>query len=134
MQVVSRSNELNNPAVQIEFTEPNKASKKVWLFQKFPDFHKSKELPVDLRFVDFKLKQSMFSVLQVVKDPGIPFIYSGFILILIGLFMSLYFYYRRIWFKFKDDVLIVAGVPQKNVFSFSEEYQDIITKVKELNI
>lgn len=130
MQIYSKSKEPNNPAIFVQVTDKNNRIEQFWTFQKFPEFHKPKNLPFTLKLVDFK--QGFYSGLQVVKDPGVIFVYSGFILILIGLFLSLCFYYRRIWFKFKDNELIVAGISNKNPFSFSEEYQKIISEIKSI--
>lgn len=132
MQIFSKSEEPNNPAIFVQLMGEKEKTKEFWIFLKFPDFHKLKESPFDFRFLDFK--QNFYSGLQVVNDPGIPFVYSGCILILIGLFLSLCFYYRKIWFKFKDDVLIVAGISNKNSFSFSEEFQKIISEIKSFNL
>lgn len=132
MQIFSKSEEPNNPAIFVQLIEPNGKIREFWIFQKFPDFHKLKEVAFDFRFLDFK--QNFYSGLQVVNDPGIPLVYSGCILILIGLFLSLCFYYRKIWFKFKDDIFIVAGISNKNSFSFSEEFQKIISEIKLFNL
>ena len=59
-----------------------------WAFKNFPEYHVSKGLPYNFYFNDFK--QVYYSGLQVTKDPGVPFIYIGSGLLLLGLMFSFF--------------------------------------------
>lgn len=131
--VLSRSSDPNNPALEIELTDPKENVKRAWIFAHFPQMHqelspnfqiiynwaprrpkdfiskvtvlkdgkeilrKDIEVNAPLNFGGFNFFQSGYDSqnlnwtgLQVVKDPGVPVIYAGFILLIIGLVMIFY--------------------------------------------
>lgn len=130
-EVVSRSNQPNNPAILVAVNGPTYQNHK-WVFAKFPEFghdpaNKSplqmayasdpgngaiksfkstlrvddKETTVEvnspLRHRGYTLYQSgynprdlSYTSLQVVKDPGVPVVYAGFSLMIVGLFIVFY--------------------------------------------
>lgn len=140
-QVVSRSSEPKNPAIEVEFSlsagkagaAGRKDTKIFWVFAHFPDIHDAlgkdykfvyqwvMRRPKDfiskvtilkdakemmrydirvnhpLRFEGYSFFQSSYdkenlswSGLQVNKDPGVPIVYAGFILLILGLTMIFY--------------------------------------------
>lgn len=132
-QVASRSNQANNPALELELKDKKGAAKTVWVFARYPDMHQDPEanfriaynwamrrpkdfiskvtvlkdgkevLNKDIRvneplsFGGYSFFQSSYDSeelkwtgLQVVKDPGVPLIYSGFLLLIFGLVIIFY--------------------------------------------
>lgn len=131
-EVVSRSSEPRNPALEINLTDKEGAVKTLWIFANFPDMHQTQtdfrfvyqwasRLPKDfiskvtvlqddkevlrndikvnfpLRFGGYSFFQSSYdrenlswSGLQINNDPGVPVVYTGFLLLLLGL--SIIFY------------------------------------------
>lgn len=89
---ISRSDQPNNPAVQVNISQNGKLSFQGWSFLKFPDFHGSKDDTYKVKFINYSGGRP-YTGLQVVKDPGIPVVLTGFVLLVLGLFVS--FYFRR---------------------------------------
>jgi cytochrome c biogenesis protein len=67
-----------------------------------------------------------YSGFQIVRDPGIPLVWGGFILLLAGLFFSFYFYHRQVWIFIGDDRITIGGTTNKDMQSFMREYTGII--------
>lgn len=85
-QVSSRSMEPNNPAVRVELSQAGEEPSRFWLFYHFPDLHQDHDL--DIRLKEFH--QGVYSGLQVVKDPGVSFVWVGCALLMLGLCISLF--------------------------------------------
>ncbi|MEW5766237.1 MAG: cytochrome c biogenesis protein ResB [bacterium] len=91
-QVISRSMEPNNPAVKVELSRSGQEPSRFWLFYHFPDFHQE-DHGLDIKLTGFH--QGVFSGLQVVNDPGAPFVWFGCALLMLGLCISLFVSHRR---------------------------------------
>ncbi|MEK6646811.1 MAG: cytochrome c biogenesis protein ResB [Candidatus Firestonebacteria bacterium] len=129
MKPFSKSEESNNPAVLISLFKNDKFYVSFWAFKNFPEYHVSKGLPYNFYFNDFK--QVYYSGLQVTKDPGVPFIYIGSGLLLLGLMFSLLSYYRRVWIKIDKDTIYIGGYAHRNPVHFEKEFNQIIDKFKQ---
>ncbi len=87
----TRSLEPNNPAVYLEGWESGLKVFSGWVFSRFPDFsniHGDKA--ADLVFELKSFTGSQYSVIQMARDPGVPFIWLGSIILMAGLFISFY--------------------------------------------
>jgi cytochrome c biogenesis protein len=73
--------------------------------------------------------------LQVSRDPGVPLVWTGFFLIMIGLFVTFFTSHRSIWIriaKTKRGLNIrVAGRANKNPVGIERELDQIAFKIKE---
>ncbi|KIH71930.1 cytochrome c biogenesis protein ResB [Salinicoccus roseus] len=76
-----------------------------------------------IRFVE--AEEHIATVLTLKKDLTIPFIATGFIIFLIGLFTGSYINHRRIWIK-ADDNLTLAAHTNKNYFGMKREINEIL--------
>ncbi len=105
MQPTSRSNDPNNPAIEIYETTNGQTTGHGWVFANIS----LKDLPmkqnISFDYAITSLDQAWISVFQVVKDPGLPVVYVGFVLIIFGLITTLWLEYKRIWIRI---------IPQKN--------------------
>jgi cytochrome c biogenesis protein len=77
-------------------------------------------------------KQMYATGLQIAKDPGVWLVYSGCILMLIGLYVSFFLSDRRIWLllrpaqgKIGTDVLF-AGATNKNKIGFTKSFSRLV--------
>ncbi len=100
--------------------------------QKYPDFHGAEKIEgYRMRFV--KANESYYTGLQVAKDPGAPYVATGAIILIVGLMMSFFSYRRRIWFfipeKFSG-TYTVAGVADRNKYSFEMEFEKLVSDIK----
>ncbi len=75
------------------------------LFEMFPDFDKSREGEYTLSFTT---KESRLKTgLKIIKDPGVPVVWAGFAVLVLGAMQSLFIYHRRVWLVARE---VEAGV------------------------
>ncbi len=72
------------PAAQVAFWEEGGQPRLIWVLQKFPEFAEKQSEPY--RF--FLEGAKYFSVLQVKRDPGVWWVYTGFLLLLPGFYLA----------------------------------------------
>ncbi|MBN3923317.1 cytochrome c biogenesis protein [Nostoc sp. NMS4] len=66
--------------------------------------------------------------LQIKADPGIPVVYTGFGLLMLGVVMS-YFSHSQIWALQKGDRLYVGGKTNRAQVAFEQEVLDILDRL-----
>ena len=120
-QIGTRSMAPNNPAAFLELYEGDELKIRTWTFLKFPDFHASGDSDYLLKFASIVY----FTGLQISRDPGISIIWIGSLLMLIGMFLSFYLSYKRIWIKFSSDSLEIGGRSYKDRTSFEKEFEKL---------
>ncbi len=87
----SRSSEPMNPAALLELYKDDELLLRSWHFKNFPDFHGSKETDYSLKLVSSEISRH-YTELQISSDPGLPVIWTGALLMMLGLFLSFYFH------------------------------------------
>ena len=134
------------PAALIS-VHPNEGEKKeFWVFQHFEMIRK-RFPPAMLRspaldpsafkpytFSLEKVEMKYATGLQVSKDPGVPLVWTGFFLIMIGLFVAFFMSHRSIWIqlaKTKRGLNIrVAGRANKNPVGLERELDQLASRIK----
>jgi cytochrome c biogenesis protein len=129
----TRSLEPNNPAALIEGWRGGEKVFDGWVFAAYPDFTQmhggaASDLKIELR--DFDAAQ--YSVLETAKDPGVPLIWLGCLLIMAGLFLA---FYRPTWeirvtietISGKTD-LAAGGLATKSRDRFESEFTGLTTR------
>jgi len=133
-KVVSRSQELRNPAVQLALFKDTTLLDEKWIFLKFPDFHGSEKGEYRFTLLDFSGKE--YTGLQLTKDPGIWIVWSGCFLLTLGCYLIFFTSHRRLWIKvelLKDDYLVtLAGTSNKNLESFKRVFDRIHQELKRI--
>ncbi len=128
----SKSDQPNNPAVQLTLTPENGKPYQVWVFAKFPDFHKRENQVYDFHFVN--IFPTYYTGLQVAKDPGVLTVWAGCLLMTIGIYLAFFTSHRRIWLtltvKENSVQALAAGTCTKNRETFSEAFNDLFDKLK----
>ncbi|BAT51660.1 ResB-like protein [Nostoc sp. NIES-3756] len=66
--------------------------------------------------------------LQIKADPGIPIVYTGFGILMLGVVMS-YFSHSQIWALKKGDRLYVGGKTNRAQVAFEQEVLDILNRL-----
>ncbi|MEH1783417.1 MAG: cytochrome c biogenesis protein [Nostoc sp.] len=66
--------------------------------------------------------------LQIKADPGIPIVYSGFGLLMVGVVMS-YFSHSQIWALQKGDRLYIGGKTNRAQVAFEQEVLEILDRL-----
>ena len=132
-QIGSRSNEPNNPAIQLSVVAKDSGETRVWLFPKFPDFAHPDQAPYSFQFRD--LEMGYFTGLQVSYEPGQWGIWAGVILMGIGLGMAFYLVHIRFWAVPVSDgrgrlVLWVGATASKNRDEFEARFRKLVEAVE----
>jgi cytochrome c biogenesis protein len=92
-RIISRSDQPNNPAVLVNIHGNEKLLFQGWSFLKFPDFHGSKDDRFRVKFLKISGEGKPYTGLMVVKDPGVWIVWTGFGMLVLGLYLS--FHLRR---------------------------------------
>jgi cytochrome c biogenesis protein len=87
-------------------------------------------MPLEINGVTLKVKQLIGSTgLQIKADPGIPLVYAGFALLMVGVIMS-YVSHSQIWALEKGDRFFVGGKSNRAQVSFARELLEIIDNME----
>jgi cytochrome c biogenesis protein len=134
-EVVSRSQEMRNPAAQLALYKEGTLLEEKWVFAKFPDFHGSQEGPYRFSFLNYRGKE--YTGLQLTRDPGVWVVWLGCFLLCLGCYLICFTSHRRLWVKVepkKNEYLVtLAGSANKNMSSFSKDFEKFFQKVKALS-
>jgi cytochrome c biogenesis protein len=136
------------PAVLITVKSTDGKETPIWLFQKrdsipenfsnmfemSPKFNPSAYSPFTFSIDDMELVP--YTGLQVSRDPGVKFVFLGFIIIIIGLLLTFFTSQRRFWIRIsgeKGDVKInIAGTANKNPVGMERELDRLLVKLKKV--
>ncbi len=127
-RISTYANQMNNPAVFIEFSESGKPKYSGWILKRHPE---TWQLPEGHRveFIDYWGVE--FTGLQVRKDPGVWIVYFGCITISIGLFIAFFTSHRRLWVRITEDKnntrVLVGATSNKNRSAFERKIDRIIS-------
>ncbi|NEP12655.1 MAG: cytochrome c biogenesis protein [Symploca sp. SIO2C1] len=90
-------------------------------------------MAIEVNGVTLRIKNIIGSTgLQIKADPGIPFVYTGFGLLMLAVIMS-YFSHSQIWALSKDDCFYVGGRTNRAQVSFEREFIGMLDKLSEQN-
>ncbi len=130
-KVTTRSLEPNNPAVYVRISEKREIVFSGWLFLKYPEFNTrspQRDSVLSLEFKDFKAEP--YSVIQIARDPGVPFIWAGCFFVMSGLFLAFYFIPRQLRFLIQQEDqhtrVSAGGTAKKAKDSFKGEFDSIL--------
>ncbi len=122
-RVETRSTEPLNPAALVEITHHGEQVFLGWVFARQPerkDLQKRTRAEVEVRLINFSAPT--FSVLEASSDPGTSPVWTGCILMLLGLLTSFYLPYREIRIKQQSGSLPeLYFYSRKQAESFQEE-------------
>jgi len=129
----SRSDEFNNPAALIEVRRGDRPLLHTWVFAKPLPFHGMGEKGnLHVGLIDFEAIQ--FTGLQVNYDPGVPLVWAGFALMILGLMASLLVTERRIWIQMTGEEggwnLQLWGFSRRGKGAFEQEFMRICTELQ----
>ncbi len=109
----TRSYRLDNPAALIETWKAGTKVAESWVFAKFPEYAESHTPPATgLTFALTHIDAPQYSVLQASRDPGVPLVWIGCVLIMAGLFLAFYqptWEFRAILYENRGGTDITAG-------------------------
>ncbi|MDW8141735.1 MAG: cytochrome c biogenesis protein ResB, partial [Candidatus Bipolaricaulota bacterium] len=113
----SRTQRLENPGAYIEIFDLNGTRlMRTWAFARtdMQQFWESSMArvsgasPYRVRLVGMTAPE--FTGLQITKDPGRPIVYFGFLFVVLGLLVHLYFKHQQIWVYLGENRIILGGM------------------------
>lgn len=129
--VSTYSNQMNNPAVYVEFSESGNPKYSGWILKRHPE---TWQLPEGHRveFIDYWGVE--FTGLQVRKDPGVWIVYLGCITISIGLFIAFFMSHRRLWVRIVEDKnntrVVIGATSNKNRAAFERKIDRMVSRIQ----
>lgn len=99
-QAFDRSQYLNNPALLLTVRQSDGTERQSWSFaqeslQQFYEEHLSGQELYHIRLLGMTAPE--YTGLRIAANPGLPVIYGGFILMMLGLFLNFYLPPRWVW-------------------------------------
>jgi cytochrome c biogenesis protein len=86
-------------------------------------------MPVEVNGVTLKILELIGSTgLQIKADPGVPLVYIGFALLMIGVVMS-YVSFSQIWALQENDRYFIGGKTNRALVAFEKEMYQILEKI-----
>jgi cytochrome c biogenesis protein len=83
---------------------------------RFPNFDRMRKGDFIASVTDYE--SQYYTGLQVTKDPGVIIVYTGFIVMIIGIFITFFMSHQRLCVEIKRDdeksTVMVAGIANKN--------------------
>jgi len=122
------ANQMNNPAVLIDFSESGARTLTGWILKRHPE---TWQLPNGDRveFLDYWGVE--FTGLQVRKDPGVWIVYFGCFAMSAGLFIAFFMSHRKIWVKLIEEKnstrILVGATANKNRAAFERKVDTLLS-------
>lgn len=86
-------------------------------------------MPVEVNGVTLKILELIGSTgLQIKADPGVPLVYLGFAMLMIGVVMS-YVSFSQIWALQENDRYFIGGKTNRALVAFEKEMYQILEKI-----
>jgi cytochrome c biogenesis protein len=131
-QITSQSDDPRNPAIQLQVTRPGSTDTHAWILAKSPELNPPNDTGINIRFVSVEMEA--MTGLQVAREPGQWLIWTGCLLLTLGLMMALYFSHIRVWGVAAVDrkgqpVLLLGGQPSKYRENFERKFHELTDKV-----
>jgi cytochrome c biogenesis protein len=133
-EVFNKSDDPENPAVQLGLTNSKGETKKLWILYSKLDSTKGQDAPYE-----FALKNATwakFTGLEVSHQPGQFGVWIGVVLMAIGLVIAFYTQHSRVWATVIEDgkggkLLWMGGTTNKNRDRFQAKFELIKTALHE---
>ena len=134
VEVMTTSENYNGfgPAAQLTLVGPNHEHRgqPFSVFKDFPKFDERRRGEQVFQLVGL-LPGKWYTGLQVAKDPGVPLIWAGSIVLTLGTLMAFFASHRRVWVRLEEGRLTVAGSASKNLSAFQEAFSELERELRE---
>lgn len=134
-EVQTRSYQPNNPAALIEVWKGEEKVFSGWSFARFPDFGEGHQVgQASFAFVLKSFDAPQYSVLEAAKDPGVPFIWLGCLVMTAGFFLAFYWPTREIRILLEETQgrteALLGGIAPKGREAFQSEFDSLIETLR----
>lgn len=137
----SRTQRLENPGVFVEvFDAQGSRVMRTWAFSR-PEMQQfwessmarvSDAMPYVVRLVGMTAPE--FTGLQITKDPGLPVVYGGFLFVVLGLLVHMYFKHKQLWVDVGESAIIIAGRARNNPRAFAQEFDSLVREIERISL
>ncbi len=110
------------PGVQIAYLDGNEL-KTAWFLTQVDRLRSQTIQGVNVRLEE--IREEPYTGLEVSGDPGVFVVWAGFALMLFGLYVNFFTYYRRIYAVSTAEGIIIAGYALKNKEAFGKEFEGL---------
>ncbi len=121
------------PAFQVTSLETNRPHENFFVVQNHPEMEDRR--PGAYRFKIREIVPRYYSGLQVNKDPGVPLVWTGCILMVVGFYLTFFLSHRRLWVRLSnrgaDTLLEFAGFSHRNRIGFEQEFERMFQALRE---
>jgi cytochrome c biogenesis protein len=124
LEVVRFAEEIHSfgPGVQIAYLDGVEL-KTTWFLIKENRFRSQAIQGVNVRLEE--IRGEPYTGLEVSGDPGVFVVWAGFALMLFGLYVNFFAYYRRVYAVSTADGIIISGYSLKNKEAFGKEFEGL---------
>jgi cytochrome c biogenesis protein len=134
------------PAVQIALQPQGKGEVQFWVLQdldkaaevkhNYPGMFDSLFNPAEAQAYQFILEKQYYTGLQANRDPGIPLVWSGFLLLVLGLMATFFFSHRQVWVHLVEQdgqvILTFATKSNKNHIGAENALKQLVSQMREM--
>ncbi len=121
----------SGPAVHVAVLPPDGAPDSFVLMKNHPDVNADKGGRLQFSYGGVS---SWKTVLQVTRDPGVPFVWAGCLLLMAGFVMTFLLSYRCIWIKIGSGEVVMAGSCTGNREAFRVFFTELAERLKAASI
>ena len=111
------------PGVLLAYVDTDGETKAQWFLKDIDEMREHFLGTMKVRLDNINIE--VYTGLQVSKDPGVYIVWTGFALILFGLYINFFVFFRRIIIHNEDGKIVVAGITPRNKEGLKEEFQCI---------
>ena len=128
LMIARFANSIHNfgPGVLVAYLDQGQP-KTVWFLKDVERLREKEIQGVKIRLED--ITEDLYTGLEVSRDPGVWVVWTGFAMILFGLYVNFFTYCRRIYIRKVQNGIIVAGVAFRNKEVFKEEFEKLKGRV-----
>jgi cytochrome c biogenesis protein len=108
------------PGVQIAYLDGNE-SKTSWFLKDVARLREKEINGVRLQLKD--IAEEYYTGLEISRDPGVWVVWTGFAMILFGLYVTFFMYYRKVYLLQTTKGVLVAGISARNKEAFRQEFE-----------
>jgi cytochrome c biogenesis protein len=125
--------EFSGPAARIQVMKKGAATPQTFIvFKNYPDMNAQRGDSLTFTYEGSNAK--MYTGLQVTKDPGVWVVWSGCLLMVVGLFIAFFMSHKRVWIVLTKGSARMYGNASKNQAAFQMQFDELSDKLKNLKI